>query len=237
MVPMETSIGSTDVIILCGGLGTRLRSAFDGPKALAPVGDRSFLDLLFEFAGDQGIRRFILCVGHKAEQIEARYRSDSSRTIVYSREETPLGTAGALKLCQRLRQSPVSIVMNGDSFCSVDLGSMLRAHHQLEAMATIALTPAQGRADGGNIVMDANGRIAAFAEKTKTSGARYINAGIYVTDDRLFEIIPSDRPSSLEKDIFPGLADKSLFGFAVDGPLYDIGTPERLESFRAGWKK
>lgn len=226
-----TSPAGIDVIILCGGLGTRLGSAFAGmPKALVPVGERTFLDILIDHAASHGLRRFILCVGHKAEAIEEHLRGDRQREFVFSREDSPLGTAGALKLCEPLRRSSTSLVMNGDSFCDFDPRALLEAHARGGGPATIAVVPAAGRTDGGFIELSAAGEIARFSEKTQA--ARYINAGVYALDSEVWSGIPQGRPCSLEKEIFPSLLGKGLRGWAAPAELFDIGTPERLETFR-----
>lgn len=226
-----TALTDIDVVILCGGLGTRLGSALAGlPKPLAPVGDRAFLEILIEQAAAHGLRRFILCVGHKAEAIEERLRGENGREIVFSRELSPLGTAGALKLCEPLRRSRTSLVMNGDSFCDFDPGALLEAHARGGGPATIAVVPAAGRTDGGFIELSENGEVTRFTEKTEA--AHHINAGVYALDTEVWQEIPTGRPCSLEREIFPSLLGRGLRGWIAPAELFDIGTPERLESFR-----
>jgi len=226
-----TAPADADVVILCGGLGTRLGPALAGlPKPLAPIGDKAFLDLLLEQAGRRGFTRFILCVGHKASEIERRYRGGGGREILFSRETTPLGTAGALKLCEPLRRGRTSLVMNGDSFCDFDPRDLLAAHALGGGPATIAVVPAAGRTDGGFIELAENGDIARFSEKTEA--ARHINAGVYALDSAVWREIPAGRPCSLETEIFPSLLGRGLRGWVAPAELYDIGTPERLEAFR-----
>lgn len=226
-----TEPADADVIVLCGGLGTRLGAALEGlPKALAPIGDKAFLELLIDHAARAGLTRFILCVGHKAEAIESRVRGGGGREILYSRETTPLGTAGALKLCEPLRHGRTSLVMNGDSFCDFDPRALLAAHALGGGPATIAVVPTAGRTDGGFIELAENGDIARFSEKTEA--ARYINAGVYALDSAVWREIPAGRPCSLETDIFPSLLGRGLRGWITPAQLYDIGTPQRLEAFR-----
>jgi D-glycero-alpha-D-manno-heptose 1-phosphate guanylyltransferase len=110
-------------VLLVGGLGTRLRSVIDSkPKVLAPIGDSSFLELLVRQLRSQGIRHLVMCTGYLADQIESRF-GDGTRwnvSIEYSKEEIPLGTAGALKLARRYVESiPEILVLNGDSFLEI----------------------------------------------------------------------------------------------------------------------
>src|SRR5438477_10610039 len=116
-------LSQVPVVILAGGLGTRLRPVLsDRPKGLAPVGERPFLEIQIELLRAQGARRFVLCVGHLAGQIEA-YFGNGGRCgvrIDYSIEgEQLLGTGGALKLAERFFQ-PRALVLNGDTYLAVD---------------------------------------------------------------------------------------------------------------------
>ncbi|MBI4060283.1 MAG: NTP transferase domain-containing protein [Elusimicrobia bacterium] len=225
------SLAEIDAVILCGGLGTRLCASLRGlPKPLAPIGERSFLEILISRAVSRGLRRFILCVGHKAEMIENSVRSGPGREIIFSREPAPLGTAGALKLCEPLRHSRTSLVMNGDSFCDFDPAALLEAHAASGGPATIAVVSAAGRTDGGFVELAKTGEIARFSEKSGT--ARHINAGIYALNSEVWPYIPAERPCSLEKEVFPSLLKRGLRGWIAPAELFDIGTPERLDAFR-----
>ncbi|MDE2490876.1 MAG: NTP transferase domain-containing protein [Elusimicrobia bacterium] len=226
-----SAASDADVVILCGGLGTRLGAAAAGlPKPLVPVGDRTFLDLLIDHAARHGFKRFILCVGHKAGAVESRIRGGGGREILFSRETAPLGTAGALKLCEPLRRSRTSLVMNGDSLCEFDPRALLEAHARGGGPATLAVVPAGGRTDGGFVELAPSGEIARFSEKTEA--ARWINAGVYALDDAVWREIPPGRACSLEREVFPSLLGRGLRGWVAPAELHDIGTPERLEAFR-----
>src|SRR5580693_6175425 len=116
-------------VLLVGGLGTRLRSVVPSvPKVLASLGKRSFLQLLVSQLRSQGIRRLVMCTGYLAEQIENKFGNGQSWevTIEYSREEQPLGTAGAVKLAARyLQDDSEFLVMNGDSFLEIDFRNFM----------------------------------------------------------------------------------------------------------------
>ncbi len=115
-------------VLLVGGLGIRLRSVVPGaPKVLASVGKRSFLELLVGQLRSQGISRLVMCTGYLADQIESEFGDgqDWDVAIEYSKEEQPLGTAGAVKRAQHyLRDAPEFVVMNGDSFLEVDFQNL-----------------------------------------------------------------------------------------------------------------
>jgi D-glycero-alpha-D-manno-heptose 1-phosphate guanylyltransferase len=129
-------------ILLVGGLGTRLRSVLPStPKVLASVGEGAFLELLVRQLRSQGVRHLVMCTGYLGEQIENEFGNGRAWDVAieYSKEQQPLGTAGAVKLAQRyLRDVPEFLVMNGDSFLEIDFRSLMNFHRGHGALATIA---------------------------------------------------------------------------------------------------
>jgi NDP-sugar pyrophosphorylase family protein len=227
------SIGAgCDVVILCGGLGTRLRAVVhDRPKPMAMVHERPFLEFVVNHLIASGFSRLIFCTGYKGEWIKHHFQDARQFDALFSEEAEPLGTAGALKQCRSLLGTPTFLVVNGDSFCALDLAALLKAHRHADVLATVAIVAGNGRSDGGSVMMDGHGRISSFHEKG-TSGS-YLNAGIYACADQFLDYIPDRGSSSLEYDVFPSLLVKGIGGFVTSEPLYDIGTPERLTAFRA----
>ena len=223
-----------DTLILCGGLGTRLRDAVpDRPKALAEVGGKPFLDILLAELASQGLRRFILCVGHGAEQIIARYGPGSEGRLFFSREERPLGTAGAIARALPLVRSEPFLVLNGDSLCKVSYNELLGFHESTAAALTIVGVALSERRDTGAIRADEQRRVIEFAERGTSAGpgALYTNAGIYVMTGAALAPAEDKVPCSLEFDVFPALAASGrCFVFPAERPLVDIGTPERLRA-------
>lgn len=221
----------TDAVILCGGLGTRLRPVLqDRPKPMAQINGRPFLDLVVDHVLSYGVRRIVFCTGYRGDWIAQHVVGQNGYEAVISHESTPLGTAGALRACRAMLATPTVLVLNGDSLCRIDLRAFLTAHHDSRAVATMAVVPSNGRADAGGVTMDAFGRIRAFQEKQT---APFLNAGIYAVQRDAIQTIPDFAPCSLERDIFPHLTDGRLFSYASDLPLYDIGTPARLAAFEA----
>jgi NDP-sugar pyrophosphorylase family protein len=220
-----------DALILCGGLGTRLRPALgDLPKALAPVGGRPFLERLLERLAAEGLERFILCTGWRSDAIDAvlpglaRYGE-----VVTSREEKPLGTGGALRNARALVRSDPVFVLNGDSFSNVGLVGMLREHRARGAAVTIAVVPAHGH-EGGIVRLGEGGRILSFAEKAEPGQRSFCSAGLYLLSRALlFEAALSDE-FSLESDLFPRLVGRGAYGHVHDGSFLDIGTPRRYRA-------
>ncbi len=223
-----------DTLILCGGLGTRLRTAVpDRPKPLADVAGRPFLDILLSDLQSHGLRRFVLCCGHGAEQIIARYRGRADAEFVFSTEDRPLGTGGAIAHAAHLVRSDPVIVVNGDSLCRVSYAALLDFHRASNALLTIVGVPLAERTDVGAIRADASLRILQFAEKENRTewAGRYASAGIYVMTAPVLAATNKSTPCSLEFDVFPDLAASGqCFVFPADAALIDIGTPERLKA-------
>ncbi len=234
------------VVILAGGLGTRLRSVLaDRPKGLAPVGDQSFLEIQISLLRDQGARRFVLCVGHMAPQIHDCL-GDGSRLgvrIHYSLEpETLLGTGGALRLAERYFD-PYALVLNGDTYLAADYGEILEHHLEQRKddpiLATLVVSRLEETQRYGTVLLDAaESHVTGFREKAaEANGPGWLNAGVYVIERPLLERARRGIPCSLERDVFPtALADGiKIAAHRCRKPFYDIGTAESLQQFRKAY--
>ncbi len=219
-----------DTVILSGGEGKRLKGVVaDRPKPMAEVNGRPFLDILIEYASSYGLDRFILCAGHMADYIDDYYRDNKkSGEVIISKEGQPLGTAGAVKNAERFIQSDHFIVMNGDSFCPVDLDKFHDFHFKKGARLSIVVAENEDSGDAGSLVLDEDGRVIQFEEKAR-QGRALVNAGIYLFERQILSIIPANVKYSLEYELFPGLIGDKFYGFITDKKLIDIGTPDRYE--------
>lgn len=224
-----TSLIDTPAVLLVGGMGTRLRSLFPStPKPLASVGNKSFLELLVRQLRSQGISRLVMCTGYLADQVESEFGDghDWDIAIEYSKELHPLGTAGAVKLAQQhLGELSDFLVMNGDSFLEVDFRQLIQFHRGHGGLVSMAVVGVENASRYGTVCLDSGNRVIGFAEKTGSDLPGLINAGVYVFNRAIFEHIP-ETPSSLEKDIFPGLIGQGLYAQTQHGMFIDIGTPE-----------
>jgi NDP-sugar pyrophosphorylase family protein len=225
----DAKVSDTPVLLLVGGLGTRLQSVLPStPKPLAPIDGVSFLQLLMLQLRSQGFRRMVMCTGHLADQIEAEF-GDGCKwglTIEYSRESQPLGTAGAIKFAAARVSKPVDVlVANGDSFLELDFHKLIQFHRQHGGLATLALRCVPDAARYGTVRVDAVNRVVGFSEKTGAQAPGLINGGVYVFKHSIFEHIP-EGPASLEKNIFPGILAHGVYGLEQHGIFIDIGTPE-----------
>lgn len=222
-----------DVVILCGGLGTRFRSVFsDRPKALAQIHEKPLLDIILSFFIQHGYQRCILCTGYLSEHIEKYYyKSPFAKYLFFSRETEPLGTGGAIKNAQDYITSENFFVINGDSYCDIDLPTFHDFHDQKErASISMVLASQKDREDAGNVLVDEDSdEITSFSEKTPSNQRKYINAGIYIFHKKILEYIPEKQNFSLEYSLFPKFINKGFYGFISNNEVIDIGTPERYE--------
>ena len=156
------------VIILCGGLGTRLREVVkDVPKPMAPINGKPFMQLQVDRLIDFGVNKIIFAVGYKKEIIKDFF-GDEYRGVqlVYSEEDTPLKTGGAMKKALRYVDEEDVVVMNGDIWLNIDLNDMMKQHKDMGVWETIAVKPMENFDRFGNVVTDETGKnIVDFIEK------------------------------------------------------------------------
>ena len=220
-----------DVMILCGGFGKRLQTIVkDIPKPMAKIKRRPFLDILIDFIASYGFKRFTLCTGYKADVIERYYKQKTNKLIIeFSREEKPLGTGGAIKNAENYIKSSPFLIVNGDSFCRINLKEFVDFHFKKEALISIAVTNKDVCDDYGTINIDDSHRIIEFNEKIKGYKNRLINAGFYLLQREAFSLMPEKNNFSIERDFFPQIIKKNLYAFETQESVIDIGTPERYK--------
>ena len=220
-----------DVLVLCGGEGTRLRPvAPDKPKILVNIGRRPFVDILLDNLASQGFRRVILAVGYLKEQIIKYFQTKPPKNMLveFSTEEAPLGTGGAVKKVKSLIKSDNFLVMNGDSLFSVDFEKFYKAHLDKKALLSMVLArAADDSSDYARVVLADTGGIMSFNEKIYNK-ENLISAGIYFMRKDVFDFMPPKDSFSLEYDFFPKILD-SCYSFVNEGKFIDIGTPERYK--------
>lgn len=226
---IKTKLQEIDVVILCGGIGSRLAKIVnDRPKPMAKINQQPFLDILIDYFAKFGLRRFVLCTGYMSEVIKEYYSQKSSPLeFVISEEQIPLGTAGCIKNAQKFIKSEPFFVANGDSFCSVNLFEFYNFHLLKQSIMTMAVTESEETKNGGLVRFDKSQRITGFEEKKIKSQNGYINTGIYLFQKNILSLIPEHTKYSLEYNLFPGLTNQNSFAFVSHQKLIDIGTPER----------
>lgn len=224
---------SLSAVVLCGGLGTRLRPAVaDRQKTMARVGEKPFLAILLDWAAAHGVRRFVLCTGYKGGQVEDYFRAErKDLDIVFSPEASPLGTGGAVRNAVPLLDGGrPALILNGDSFCPLNLSAFHDFHVKNAGAASLAAVEPGLRRDGGFLELGADGRVLSFDEREYRPG-RVLNAGVYLLEPEALAAIPAE-PCSLENDVLPRLLARRVFASTVAAPLYDIGTPQRWREFQ-----
>ena len=224
-------------VLLVGGRGTRLRPLTDKiPKALLKVRGKIITEYIFDLLKKYGIRDIILCVGYLKEKIKEHFGDGSQvgMNISYVEEDEPLGTAGPLKLAkEHLKDS--FIVSNGDELKNINIPRMFRLHKRKNALATIALTTVDEPQHYGVARLDGS-RIIEFVEKPNSPPSNLINAGFYILEPEVIDMIPNGF-SMLEKDVFPKLAKLGrLRGFPFAGQWFDIGNIERYRIAEKKWE-
>ena len=220
-----------DVLILCGGKGSRFRSEIeDFPKGLAPIGGKPILEILTDDLVFQGFRRIILGVGHFRKHIINHYKGRNDAEYSFSIEETPLGTGGAVKYAEKRIQSDCALVLNGDSICKVDYGNFLKFHQSKQSFLSIVTSYSENTMDCGSIVLNSDQKILSFQEKVSSQKMTLINAGIYILSLQALKKMDSSSVFSLENDFFPVvIREENCFGYKVRSEVLDIGTPERYQ--------
>ena len=219
-----------NVAILCGGLGTRLQEVHSGcPKGLVPVAGRPFLHYQLDRLAATGVAGVVLCTGHLAAEYEAAFAGGyRGMAVEFSRESTPLGTGGALKLAESFFDHNEVAVLNGDSYCEFDLLKLSDLRSKTKAVAAMALVR-QENCDRFGRVEHKDGIITRFEEKSLTGRSGFINAGVYLLDRSLVAEIPRGRPVSLEKELFPSWIPLGITAWDFGGAFVDIGTPASLK--------
>ncbi len=221
---------SLTAVILVGGEGTRLRPLTERkPKPMLPLVDRPLLQYTFEHLHRYGVGRVVLSCGYLPTQIEQHFGAESDGVeLEYRVEDTPLGTGGAIAFGARgLDESFLAV--NGDSLRGADLGALIGFHRAKGAEATILLTPVVDPSRYGLVRLTPDGRVHSFLEKPRPDeiDTDLINAGVYVLEPSVLELIEPGRLVSIERDVFPKLVDRgTLYGLALPGYWLDVGTPE-----------
>jgi len=218
------------VAILAGGLGTRLRPlTLTVPKPMVPIHGRPFLEYQIEWVKQFGFHRILLLTGYLGEQIEEHFQ-DGRRwgvSIAYSRESSPLGTAGALKLAEHQLDERF-LLLNGDTYLPIDYGAMARHFEQSDGLGLMTVYDNADKVAMNNVGLTHDGKVARYA-KSGGPGLTHVVAGAYLFKSAVAERIPAGTKSSLEEDLVATLAPSGELGsYPVSQRFYDIGTFERF---------
>ena len=216
------------VVVLAGGIGSRLRPwTNDVPKPLLPMLDATLLERVVEGVPSDLVDEVIVAGGYKVELIREYFaKADVDFDVRIVPEDQPLGTGGALGNCRDIVSGRFAC-FNGDIVSSLDVGPMLEQHSKMNVKGTLALWEVEDPTRFGIVGLDDENKVTQFKEKPKPEEvfSKLINAGSYLLEDDVFDIMPQGK-HSLERDVFPVLAEEgSLAGFPFEGYFIDAGTP------------
>jgi mannose-1-phosphate guanylyltransferase len=219
-------------VILVGGEGTRLRPlTLVTPKQMLPVAGRPMIERVIEHLGAYGIDDVVLALGYRPDVFLAAYPDGHccGVSLHYAVEDAPLDTAGAVAFAAREAGiDETFVVVNGDVLTGLDLGSLIDFHHKRRGKGTIALTPVPDPSSYGVVPTDEDGRVLAFIEKPPVGEAptNLINAGTYVLEPSVLDLVDRGRRVSIEREVFPALvASRELFAMASAAGWIDAGVP------------
>jgi mannose-1-phosphate guanylyltransferase len=227
-------------IVLVGGEGTRLRPLTESvPKPALTLVDRPFLAYMVEWLARHGVGEVVLACGFLPDVLREALAGEEERagvSIRYVVEPERRGTAGAIRfaadeLGERLEDR--FLALNGDVLTDLDLGALLRAHSERGASATLGLHPVEDSSAYGLVRSGEGGEVLEFLEKTGERAPGEINAGMYVLERSVLDLIPPGKEVSIEREVFPRLVGSGLHSLPLDGYWMDIGTPERY--LQASW--
>ncbi len=218
-------------VVLVGGEGTRLRPlTLETPKPMVPIMNVPFLERTLVRLKEAGIDDVILPAGYLPAAISS-YFGDGARlglSIKYVIEETPLGTAGAIKNVAQYITGPF-FVLNGDVLTSLDLKKMRAVHEEKRGLGVLHLIRVADPSAFGCVVHENNGKVTAFVEKPKREEAptNEINAGTYLLDPAVLDLIPAGRMVSIERETFPLIVagPRPLYAYTTDDYWIDLGSP------------
>lgn len=221
-------------VLLAGGLGTRLKSVVsDRPKPMALADGKPFLEYVLKELKRNGITDVIFAVGYKGSMVE-QYFGDGSGfgiRVLYSYEEEPLGTAGAIKNAEKLIDNDQFFVLNADTMYRLDYRRMLDIMQQKELDLALVLREVPDVSRYGMARLE-DGWLRSFNEKSPVSAPGTINGGVYLMKKQILAQIPPGKVS-LENEIIPQLlaAGRPVGGIVNDGYFIDIGIPEDYFKF------
>ena len=216
-------------VVMAGGEGTRLRPLTSNqPKPMVPIVGKPCMEHILELSRRHGIEDVIVTVAFLPQAIRSYFGDGEplGLNIEYSVEESPLGTAGSVRLASD-RLDDTFIVISGDALCDFDLTKVVDFHRERGAAATIALKSVDNPLEFGIVVTDPDGRVERFLEKPSWSQvfSDTINTGVYVLEPEVLKHVPDDRPYDFSKELFPLLLEmgRPMYGYVAEGYWQDIG--------------
>lgn len=218
-------------VVLAGGVGTRLKPlTYKRPKPLIPIAGEPCIDYMIKSLVSAGFKRIIVTTGYMSDTM-IKSIGDGKKfgaSILYAFEESPAGTAGAVKNVEEFLDNTF-VVASGDVLADVDIKALYDYHREKNAVATMALTKVENATEFGIVGLDEDNRIIKFKEKPKEEEifSNLVNAGIYILEPEVIDYIPEDQMFDFSKNVFPLLLenDRPIYGAVISGLWMDIGRP------------
>ena len=222
-------------VVMAGGEGTRLRPLTSNqPKPMVPIVGKPCMEHILELLREHGFEDVVITVAFLPQAIRSYFGDGTSigLNLQYSVEESPLGTAGSVRLASDALDETF-LVISGDALCDIDLRQIVDFHKEKGAAVTIGLKSVENPLEFGIVVTDEDGKVERFLEKPSWGQvfSDTINTGIYVLEPEVLRHIPTDRPYDFSKELFPLLLEmgRPMYGFVLDGYWQDIGN---LDQYR-----
>jgi D-glycero-alpha-D-manno-heptose 1-phosphate guanylyltransferase len=226
-----------EAIILAGGFGTRLQSVLkDVPKVMADINGAPFISYLILFLAQNGIEHIILSLGFKSEAVKEHFDANPAKaSLIYSVEEKPLGTGGAIKRASKYVKGEDVLILNGDTFFEIDLGKFCNAYESSGAEVMMALKKAPDCYRYDSVALDADHRVVNFTPR-KAGREGIINGGMQIINKNILDDMPEI--FSFENDFLMKRFDKiKISGCLFDSYFIDIGIPKDYEKAKEEFKK
>ncbi|MBI1866277.1 MAG: NTP transferase domain-containing protein [Candidatus Staskawiczbacteria bacterium] len=221
------------VVILAGGLGTRLRPlTHKVPKPMVLINGKPFLEYQLEMFKKNGFEDFILCTGYLGEKIE-KYFGNGKKIgihVKYSKENEPLGTGGALKNAEKLLENKFFVIY-GDSFLHMDYKLVVADFNESKKLAMTVVFKNSPKIVLNNIEVSETGEVLNYDKKNEGQ-SNCVEAGVHIFQKDVLNFVPENSVFSLEEELLPILIKKKeLYAHITDKKFYDIGTFDRLKIF------
>jgi mannose-1-phosphate guanylyltransferase / phosphomannomutase len=216
-------------VVMAGGEGTRLRPLTSNqPKPMVPIVGKPCIEHILELLRGHGLHDVLITLAFLPQAIRSYFGDGESLgiSIDYSVEDSPLGTAGSVRLAAD-KLDETFLVISGDALCDVNLSKLIAFHKERGAAVTIGLKSVENPLEFGIVVTDEDGRVERFLEKPSWGQvfSDTINTGIYVIEPEVLRHVPDDRPYDFSKELFPLLLEmgRPLYGNVLDGYWQDVG--------------
>jgi mannose-1-phosphate guanylyltransferase/phosphomannomutase len=223
-------------VVMAGGEGSRLRPLTSRrPKPLAPVANKPVMEHIVDLLRRHGVSDIVSTLHYLADEIESYFGdgSDFGVRMSYVVEDTPLGTAGAVKMAEPLLSDAPFVVISGDALTDLDLGALAAAHAASGAFATITLKRVTNPLEFGVVIVDEKLQITRFLEKPSWGEifSDTINTGIYMLDPGIFEFMEAGKSYDFSRDLFPRLMHegKLVQGYITQDYWTDIGNLQQYQ--------